>query len=163
MAALDTLGAGVTGFTGMPVLGAVVKYAVLFLWAVEESLIEVSALLKGKRIAPMGTGMVAFSELFVINKALIARKAERLPTGFGATYSEYLALLSLTKRTRDKAYRAMDLIQENIRFRYNDGFRIRNVVTELEFAVQTETKVLFDTGIFRDKAYKINCREKRAY
>lgn len=163
MAQLESLGAGVTGFTGMPVLAAVVKYAVLLLWAVEEALIEVSALLQGKRIAVVGTGTVGYGELFLINKTMIARKAEQLPKGAGAAYPDYLALFSMTKRTRDKVYRAMDLIQENIRYRYNDSFRIRNVVTELEFSVQTETKPLFDTGIFPESAYVITCYEKRAY
>jgi len=163
MAKLESLGAGVVGFTGIPVLAAVVKYGVLLLWSVEEALIEVSAMLQGKRIAVVGTGMVAFSELFSISKELIARKSEQLPSGIGAEYQDYLALLSLTKRTKDKAYRVLDLIQENIRWRYKDGFRIRNVVTELTFTVGTETKVLFDVGTFPEEAYRIICREARAY
>jgi len=163
MAELERLGAGVTGFTGMPVLTTVVKYAVMLLWAVEEALIEVAGLLQGKQIAPIGNGTVEFEELFLINKKLIAQKTKQLPDGPGTGYPEYLSLLSLTKGTKEKVYRALDLIQENIRFRYNDGFRIRNVVTELEFTVHTEAKALFDTGIFPGEAYRITCREKRVY
>ncbi len=163
MSQLESLGAGVVGFTGMPVLAAVVKYGVMLLWAVEEAFVEVTALLQGKRIAVVGTGTVAFGELFLINKEKIAQKAELLPVGMGAAYPEYLSLFSLTRRTKDKAYRAMDLIQENIRYRYNDSFRIRNVVTELAFRVKTEPKVLFDTGFFPEHAYEITCYEQIAY
>ena len=35
VAKLDGLAAGTVGFTGMPVLGAVVKYSILLLWSVE--------------------------------------------------------------------------------------------------------------------------------
>ena len=163
MSQLETLAAGVVGFTGIPPLGAVLKYVVLLLWSVEEALVEVAALLQGKRIAVVGSGTIALGELFRINKTVIEQKAGTIPNGVGAAYSDYLTLLSLTKRTRDKAYRAMDLIQENIRYRYKDAFRIRNVVTRLSFSVKTELKVLFDTGIFPEKVYKTECREERAY
>jgi hypothetical protein len=46
MAELEALSAGVAGFTGIPVLAAVVKYGALLLWSVEEALVEVSALLQ---------------------------------------------------------------------------------------------------------------------
>ncbi len=163
MARLDAIAAGVVGFTGIPVLAAVVKYTVLMLWSVEEALVEVAALLQGKRIAVVGMGTVKFEELFFINKSVIARKAKQIPDGTGASYQDYLALLSLTKGTREKVYRAMDLIQENIRYRYNDSFRIRNVVTELSFCVKTEAEALFDTGFFPGNVYELKCREERAY
>lgn len=163
MAELNALSAGVTGFTGMPALAAVIKYIVLLLWSVEEALVEVAALLQGKRIAVVGTGTIALGEVFRVNKTLILQKAGTLVSGMGAAYTDYLALLSLTKRTGDKVYRAMDLIQENIRYRYRDSFRIRNVVTELSFSVEAKLNVLFDTGFFDEALYRIECREDRAY
>ena len=163
MAELNTLSAGVTGFTGMPALAAVIKYVVLLLWSVEEALVEVAALLQGKRIAIVGTGTVALREVFCISKTMIGQKADTVLSGMGVAYSDYLVLLSLTRRTRDKVYRAMDLIQENIRYRYQDSFRIRNVVTGFSFSVETELKVLFNTGFFNEAPYRIECREDRAY
>lgn len=163
MSQLDMLSAGVVGFTGIPVLGAVVKYIVLLLWSVEEAFVEVSALLLGKRVAVVGVGTIALGELFRINKMVIAQKAKSLPESPGASYQDYLALLSLTKGTRKKAYRAMDLIQENIRYRYNDSFRIRNLVTQILFCTKSELKVLYDAGIFPNSAYEMECWEERAY
>lgn len=163
MAQIETLAMGVAGFTGVPALAAVVKYAVLMLWSVEEALVEVSALLQGKRVAVLGTGTVAFEELFLMNKSAIEGKARGIPDGIGAKYEDYLSLLSLTKGLKIKAYRAMDLIQENIRYRYNDSFRIRNVVTKLRFCAKGRVNKLFDAGIFPDAVYEPECEKEYVY
>ena len=163
VAKLDGLAAGTVGFTGMPVLGAVVKYSILLLWSVEEALIETSALLQGKRLPLIGKGIVAFGELFRINKSVIAGKAKSLPDAAGTAYQDYLTLLSLTKGTKVKAYRAMDLIQENIRFRYNDAFRIRNLVTKVSYETRTQLNPVFDTGLFPKEVYQMKCRKEIAY
>jgi len=163
MAQLDILVAGTVGFTGMPVLGTLVKYSILMLWAVEEALVETAALLQGKRIAVAGTGMVAFGELFRMNRTAIANKAKQVPETVGATYQDYLSLLSFTRGTEEKVYRAMDLIQENIRYRYNDRFRIRNLVTGVVFITKTELNPLFDTGFFSNAAYRMECQKEIAY
>lgn len=160
---LEMLSAGIAGLTGIPVLAAAVKYSMLLLWSVEEALIEVAALLQGKRIAVVGTGEVEFEELFSMNKATITQKATDFPEGIGADYRDYLTLLSLTRGTTERAYRAMDLIQENIRYRYNDSFRIRNVVTKVAFCAKTELQQLFDTGVFPVSVYRMESKEEPAY
>ena len=162
MASLETLSLGITGFTGMPVLGSIVKYGLLLLWSVEEALVEVAALLQGKRVALVGTGSISFEEIFLCSKTLIAEKAGAL-SGAGPNYKEYLVLLSLTRGTKVKAYRSLDLIQENIRYRYNDGFRIRNLVTGLTFTTHTTLKKQFDTGFFGDTVYLMDWKNECAY
>ena len=163
MASLEALTAGVAGFTGMPVLAAVVKYSLLLLWSVEEALVQVSALLLGKRIAVVSTGMVSFGEIFLCGKTLIAKKAQLVPAGAGAAYKDYLALLSLMQGTKKKAYRAMDLIQENIRYRYKSSFRIRNLVTAVSFDTSAELEEQFDTGILPETAYLLHWETEAAY
>lgn len=160
---LETLSAGVAGFTGMPVLAAVVKYSVLLLWSVEEALVDANALLQGKRIAVAGPGRVSFGELFLMNKAAIERKANLCPDGIGAAYTDYLALVSLTRRTKDKTYRALDLIQENIRFRYRDSFRIRNLVTGVSFQTAANLKPVFDVGFFPAQVYEMRKEKDVSY
>ncbi len=160
---LEALSAGVAGFTGMPVLAAVVKYSILLLWSVEEGLVDAAALLQGKRIAVVSPGRVAFGELFLMNKAAIGRKATLCPDGIGAAYTDYLALISLTRRTTVKMYRALDLIQENIRIRYRDSFRIRNVVTGVSFQTATKLQPLFDMGMFLPAAYEMKKEKEAAY
>lgn len=163
MELLDLLAAGTTGFTGMPVLGATVKYGLLLLWSVEEALVETAALLQGKRIAVVGTGRVEFTELFRMNKTMISRKAKEIPDLTGAAYQDYLVLLSLTRGTKEKVYRALDLIQENIRYRYKDEFRIRSLVTEISFEAKTRLMPLYQENFFPKGAYETVCRKSFAY
>lgn len=162
MESLDAISLGIAGFTGMPALGSVVKYSILVLWSVEEALVEVAALLQGKRVALIGSGCISLGEVFLFSKGMITQKAESL-SGSGPNYKEYLTLFSLAKGTRIKAYRAMDLIQENIRYRYNDGFRIRNLVTELRFTTTVTLKKQFDTGVFPEAVYQLKWQENCAY
>lgn len=162
MEKLEAMSLGIAGFTGMPALGSVVKYSLLVLWAVEEALVEVAALLQGKQIALLGSGCISLNEIFLCNAKLIAQKADNL-SGAGPGYKEYLVLLSLTRESGLKAYRAMDLIQENIRYRYNDSFRIRNIVTKLEFTTSVIIKKQFDTSVFQDIVYRLEWQEKCAY
>lgn len=160
---LESIATGVAGFTGIPVLAAVIKYGLLLLWSVEEALVEVAALVQGKRIAVVGTGTISFGEVFLCGKTMIAEKAKSLPEGAGAAYRDYLALLSLTRPTKEKAYRAMDLIQENIRYRYDDSFRMRNAVTGISYCTKSELEELFDTGVFVPAAYELECPMECAY
>lgn len=162
MESLEAVSLGIAGFTGMPALGAFVKYSLLVLWSVEEALVEVAALLQGKRIALLGSGCILLEEIFLCNGQMIAQKAAAL-SGTGPGYQEYIALLLLTRGTKLKAYRAMDLIQENIRYRYNDSFRIRNLVTKLDFTTCATIKKQFDTGVFEDIVYRLTWQEKCAY
>lgn len=163
VARVELLAAGVVGFTGIPALAAVVKYSLLLLWSVEEALVETAALLQGKRIPSTGLGMVSFEELFLINKSSILAKAKQLPEGTGAAYTDYLTLLSLTKSKTKKVYRVLDLIQENIRFRYNDNFRIRNVVTGFMLCVKSELIPVFNTGIIMPSAYEVTQYAEKTY
>lgn len=162
MESLEAIALGISGFTGMPALGSFVKYSILVLWSVEEALVEMAALLQGKRVPLIGTGCISLGEVFLFNQGMITKKAGTLSSS-GPNYKDYLTLFSLTKGTKLKAYRAMDLIQENIRYRYNDSFRIRNLVTKLEFTTCVTLKKQFDTGIFPETVYRLEWKEKCAY
>ncbi|MBP3611352.1 MAG: hypothetical protein J6J42_13570 [Lachnospiraceae bacterium] len=165
MSVLQSFAAGVAGFTGIPVLAAAAKYALLLLWAVEEAFVEVAAMLEGKKIAVLGSGgVISFGEIFTFQKADVTQKAGAFPeTVSGAGYEEYLNLLSLLVPVRKKAYRTMDLIQENIRNRYLDSFRMRNMVIRICFQTEVELEEKFRTGIFPETVYKLQWQEECSY
>ena len=135
------------------------------LWSVEEALVEVAALLQGKKVAVVGSGgMISFTELFTFQKSLVYQKAKRLPeTEAGAEYEDYVTLFSFLVPVQKKTYRVLDLIQENIRYQYLDHFRIRNVVTEICFQTQVRVKEKFDVGMFSDTAYELEWQEQCSY
>ena len=165
MSQLDVFASGVAGFTGIPVLISAVKYGALLLWAVEEALVEVSVLLDGKRVPLFrAKGTIEFSEVFFFGKKMAEQKAmswKEDVTGF--SYGEYVTLLSLLKNTQRKAYRCLDLIQENIRYCYNDGFRIKNVVAEFAFRVQTSLEQKINTDLWKEETYEITVMEAVAF
>lgn len=159
------LAAALVGFSGLPILIYAVKYAILFLWAVEEALVETAAIVQGKKIALFSkTGMISLHEIFTMNKEQIQAKARAVPTGsMGAGYTEYLLLLSLFEGTEKKCYRAMDLIQENLRLRFRDSFRIRNVVIRIDFSSKAQLRRKFDTGFFSELQYELQTEYRAAY
>lgn len=163
MAKLQSLSLGVVGFTGIPLLASVIKYGALLLWSVEEALVEVTALMQGKCVAVIGQGRVEFEELFLMNRETIEGKAKKMSDNFGADYTDYLTLLSLTVGMKEKMYRMMDLIQENIRVRYRDSFRIKNVVTQVSFQTTAKLVPMFADSIFRKEIYEIRNKKRAAY
>lgn len=165
MAELGSFSAGVAGLTGIPILLAVTKYALLLLWSVEEAFVEVAALLQSKRVAVLSSGgCISFSEVFRFGRAMITTKAKNLAeSAIGAGYQEYLLLFSLFVPMKEKLYRAMDLMQENIRYRYDDSFRMRNVVTGIKFCARTRLKGMFYSGVFPQSVYEIKCEERSCY
>ena len=54
----------------------------------------------------------------------------------------------------------MDLIQENIRLKYNDGFRIENQITAISYNTKATLKPLFDTGFFTPEVYETEYRKE---
>lgn len=165
MSQLDLFAVGAVGFTGIPVLISAVKYGMLLLWAVEEAVVEVAVLFDGKRVPLFSVeGQISFSELFLFGKELVEVKAKTwkdAPDGF--SYGEYLTVLSLLKSTQRKAYRSLDLIQENLRYRYRADFSIKNVVTEFSFRIQSQLEQKINTGLWKEEIYEISIQEAVAF
>ena len=111
------------GITGMPALKYVATTVLLFIWALEEAIVDTAALLAGKKV-PVYPGMyggcILFSELLLFTKTMVADKVERMQyiKGFLTDYADYLHILLFAKEKAIVCYRAMDLIQSNLR---NDG------------------------------------------
>ena len=165
MAQLQGFALGLVGFTGIPMLISAVKYGLLFLWALEEAFVETAAMLQGKRLPVLpGEGTIDFADIFCFSGALVRQKAAGIQDmAQGAGYGEYLALFSLLGPVNRQGYLAMDLIQENIRYRYRDGFRIRNSVIEVTGTVTAVLKKKYDTGLFPERAYRIEHRAECSY
>lgn len=164
MTQLSSIAQAAAGVVGIPLLSVVIKYSLLLLWAVEEAFVETAALLKGKRIPFfLAEGTISVGELFRFGQGMVTAKARNIAdVAFGTAYSDYLLLFSLLESRAKKCYLAMDLIQENIRLRYRDSFRIRNVITALSFETSTKlTKTWFPEYFL--KAYQIKKEQEVAY
>ncbi len=151
------LAASISGFTGIPALLYVVKYAILTVWAIEEAMVEVSALFMGKQVPIYSPkGRIGISEILVMTGERVKAKAKNIGDDpYGADYMLYLTVLSFFEGLNKKELRIADIIQENIRLKYRDTFRMENAVTEWKFTAEADALGLFDTGVFTDKAYKM--------
>ena len=126
------------GIIGLPALKGVLVFLLLFIWALEEAMIDTAAYLQGKRLLlyPGKNGgslslyeIVLFSKEFILKKA--GEKADAKGVAFG--YHEYLHVFLFLTPKESKKYRAADLIQENMRKTYGDSFRIGRCIWKLSY------------------------------
>ena len=81
----------VVGFTGMEPLIRFTQTLFLVLWGMTESLVEVAALLQGKKVPVIKTAkdiVVKFPELYRIGHAYIMEKADQLPKKNGRCFGD---------------------------------------------------------------------------
>ena len=123
--------ATLVGFTGLPILVSITKTLILLVWAFAEALVDTCALLLGNKV-PMikkpSDLMVNFPDLLLLSRSMIEKKAEdiKISGPLTTSYQDYLRFFLLTKNKQELSYRSMDLIQENIRIRYDDTFSLNN-------------------------------------
>ena len=128
------------GIIGLPALKSIVVVLLLFVWASIEAMIDTAAFLMGKKLAlyPGKTGgSLSFPEILLFSKSFILEKAEKKTDkkGIAFGYREYLQLFILMTPKEDKSYRAMDLIQENLRKTYKSTFRVNRCVWGISYQV----------------------------
>lgn len=128
-----TFALSTVGMTGLTFLVSAVTYIILFAWAVVQSMVEVSALLMGKDVALISSKnnfVVLFTDLLMVSNSYITEKAKKYDAkSLAVSYDTYLLLLLFLRVSSDNALRMMDLIQENLRYEYEDEFRIQNCLT----------------------------------
>lgn len=139
--------ASVVGFTGLPFVVSLVKYIVLIVWAVVQALVEVSAIINGKRIAFMTNKelfCVELNEIPLMNGKKITDKADKLSEqDFFPDYKVYMLIFLVFQDTKTQAARAADLIQENLREKYEHSFNMNSCVYSASSLTTYETSCLF--------------------
>ena len=119
---------------GIPVFMFLLTTLLLLLWAAELALVETAAMLDGKSVPIIPDGKeraVRFEEIFTMTPSGIRARAkayESADTGLGAGYPEYVRLFLMMKSQELLNYRSMDLIEVNIRERYDETFRMTDCV-----------------------------------
>ena len=140
----------VVGFTGMEPLIRFTQTLFLVLWGMTESLVEVAALLQGKKVPVIKTAkdiVVKFPELYRIGQAYIMEKADRLPKKNGRCfgYTDYVLLLMAGIGRDVRYHRMMDLMEWNIRDHEYSGFRFGQCVDSFKATGQFS----YETKLFR--------------
>lgn len=135
------------GFTGLHILVFLIQMLILLIWSFAEALLDTTALMMGKDVPILKKkAVMTFPEIFMLTREQLSCKAAMLSDtkelSFG--YNDYLKIFLLMTGQEKLIYRAMDLIQENLKLRYNDyEFRMSNCLFGFEMSARFEIKRKF--------------------
>lgn len=119
----------VVGFTGVEPLIRFTQTIFTILWGMSESLVDVAALLQGKKVPLIKTEetmAVQFSDLYQISNSYIMGKVEKMKKDDGNSfgYEEYLMLFLAGNEDSSTCCRMMDLMEWNMKDNYFKGFNL---------------------------------------
>jgi len=164
------LAASIVGFTGLPFLITIVKYLILFLWAAAQAVIETAAIMRGKKVPVIPNEKsfcLTLAELPAF-ASLVSEKADNFKESeIYLDYENYLLVLLLLQGQTTQASRAMDIIQENLRYKYDEDFLVSNAITGFSCDAVFEAPSVYSkvlSGIWRADGYtKVKVSDSVAY
>ncbi len=137
----ETFAMATVGFAGLPFVVTLVKYLVMIVWASVQALVETAAIMLGKRIDII-TGRSIFcvdlKDIPLVATGIVKTKAQSMRETTGTPqYEDYIMFLMLIGNEEARLCRMEALIQENIKDRYDENFRIDMCIT----SARTDTKL----------------------
>lgn len=140
------------GFTGIPPVIYAVQYVILLILAFEEACVDVTALLEGRGVPIVKSAAdlkMRYEEICLVSKALFVKKAKEYPkketaTGMNITYEQYLWLFLLGESEEELHDRSLDLIQCDLREKYNQTFLVETSICSSDYIVQYRIPFLFE-------------------
>ena len=142
----------IAGVTGIEPLIKGVQYVILAIMAFEESCIDVAALLDGRQIPvlkKMTDIKITYEEICLATGELLQSKAKQYEKSDGKLaskyidYKEYLFCFAALVSTQKIRTRMFDIIQFDLRKRYNESFRIYDCIVAADFEIAYEMKFIF--------------------
>ena len=154
MAEAEALAIAVTSAVAMPELSEPVKISLLFAWAYAESVYDVRSLLQGGRIPLLKTGETWHYSLSGMLDFASDTAVEEGTEGAGLSYGDYLRVFLAIEGEREKTFRAMDIIEMDVRkCPGNSYFRLDTCVDYIEATVYTGSRYGFSHEITRSYYY----------
>lgn len=135
------------GFSGLTILISITQVLILIVWAFAEALLDTSALMSGLKIPLIKKDIIMeFTDIFLISREFLKQKAKGIEStgGIALSYPEYIRIYLITERQRDLIYRSMDLVQENIKLRYQvEDFQIERCLYGFDAAAELNIEKKF--------------------
>ena len=151
------LAASILGVTGFPPAVAVAKNLLLLALAYGESVIDVRNLAEGNKVPAVKTTsnwQLSFAGLATLN-------CKRKPVKDGMSYEDYLfLLLAAQKDKRQKYFRMMNLMEENIRKKVPD-FKLDQCISSYKITQNLKLKKLGFGGMTLPFATYTNLKMSR--
>ena len=147
------------GFTGLPPVITGVQYTILLILSFQEACVDVTALLDGKAVPIMKNATnfkMKYEEICLGSKSLFQKKAsgygkEKGGTGLNITYKEYLTVFLLLVGEETLYNRTLNVIQQDLREKYNQSFCIDDCICESTYQITYEMDYVFKELPFLDK------------
>ena len=155
MGEAEALAIAVTSAVGVPELAELVKISLIFAWAYAESVYDVRSLMQGGRIPLLKSRETwHYSLSGMLDFASDTRIEEEGTEGTGLSYADYLRVFLATEGVREKTFRAMDIMEMDVRRCPGNGcFRLDTCVDYVEATVYTGSKYGFSHEITRTYYY----------
>lgn len=142
----------IAGITGIEPVIKGVQYAIIAILAFEESCIDTAALLDGKKIPLLKNTTdikIKYEEICTVSGGFFREKARQYQESDGKItanfidYREYLfAFLAVVPEEKIKS-RLFDIIQHDLRTRYNESFRIHDCIVAADYNITYSMKFAF--------------------
>jgi hypothetical protein len=140
------LAAALAGAFALPALIPVLAQGILAAWAYAESVLDVRTLLAGGKIPWLKTSESWSSSLSGLGAQLAGTAAAR-ENEQGEDYAGYLEKLLYLKTKKLQNYRAMDLMELNVRLGENSSFQMDATLLKVHAAFTFEAEPLFSTMV----------------
>ena len=130
------------GFTGLAPLIKAVQIGILLAWCYIESILDLRCLLSGGKVPLIKDSSQWKSDLFHIQEAVSQSSHAETEEGMG--YKEYLQMMLYTTGEQQLTYRAMDVVERNIRLlSQNEAMRMDAMVSAVRVRAVYSAKPLF--------------------
>lgn len=140
---VEGIAIAIAGESCNPIIVKVVQVALMAAWAYAESVLDVRALMDGKRVALLKDDTTWSSDIEhlqeVFSDQLTAKESK-----FGVTYDNYLQLFLMTKTQKQLSYRAMDMQEQSVRKQpgYED-FCMDHLIIEASVGIEYQYHTIF--------------------
>ena len=143
-AEIDELALAIAGATTMVYIAEIVEALILIAWATAEAMLDVRALLKGKKVPLIKKqGDWNFSLEGLQNFTGSEEPEKDSKNGLG--YQEYLLLLLMLQGKTKQIFRTMDVIQMNMCAEETERFRMQNCLVGAQVEASFSAPAVFVT------------------
>ncbi len=142
----------IAGVLGLPVLVTAIQQTILLILSVEESCVDITALLAGKSVPVWKNAanfQMTYPEICSANKVLFQAKAQKYPTGGtqwkegSMSYQQYLWMLLMTIPEKSLRLRVYDLIQDDLQMRFHETFSLEQCISGMQYRVSYQMPFLW--------------------
>ena len=143
----------IAGVLGLPVLITAIQQTILLILSVEESLVDITALLEGKSVPIWKNAtnfQMTYPEICSVNKVVFQVKAGKYSNSGKAwsegclDYQQYLWVLLMMTSEKSLRLRVYDLIQDDLQVRYNATFSLEQCMGGMQYQIQYQMPFLWN-------------------